>query len=80
MWTAPTRARRRGNPAIGRATTPLFFDVEALAAADPTLVERFDALGRLTTTLIVDQDGAVRRVRFADDLDEDLCRAFPGPT
>ena len=65
-----------GDFTIGRATTPLLPDVEALAAAEPALVERLDALGRLTATLIVDQDGAVRRVRFADDLDEDLRRPF----
>ncbi|MCY4030263.1 MAG: M56 family metallopeptidase [Acidobacteria bacterium] len=65
-----------GDFTIGRATTPLLPDVEALAAADPALVERLDARGRLTATLIVDQDGAVRRVGFADDVDEDLRRPF----
>jgi len=65
-----------GDFTIGRATTPLLPDVETLANANPGLFERLDALGRLTATLIVDQDGVVHRVRFADDVDEELRRPF----
>ena len=65
-----------GDFTIGRATTPLLPDVETLADSNPALFERLDALGRLTATLVVDQDGVVRRVRFADDVDEELRRPF----
>ena len=50
-----------GDFTIGRATTPLVPDVETLTGANPALFERLDALGWLTATLIVDQDGVIRR-------------------
>ena len=65
-----------GDFTIGRATTSLLPDVETLAARNPALFDRLDELGRLTATLIVDQAGAVRRVRFPGDVDEELRRPF----
>ncbi len=65
-----------GDFTIGRASTPLKPDAEALAARNPALFERLEALGRLSATIIVDREGTVRRVRFTDDVDEDLRRPF----
>ena len=65
-----------GDFTIGRAATSLLPDLEALAARDPALIDRLDALGQLRATLIVDQNGAVRRVRFAGDVDEALRQPF----
>ena len=65
-----------GDFTIGRASTPLKPDAEALAARNPALFERLEALGRLSATVIVDREGTVRRVRFTDDVDEDLRRPF----
>ena len=65
-----------GDFTIGRALTPLTPDLAALAARNPDLFERLDALGHLTATLIVDQAGSVRRVHFGDDIDDDLRRPF----
>ena len=65
-----------GDFTIGRPSTSLKPDAEALAARNPALFERLEALGRLSATIIVDREGAVRRVRFAGDIDEDLRRPF----
>ena len=65
-----------GDFTIGRASTPLKPDAEALAAGNPALFERLEALGRLSATVIVDREGRVRRVRFPDDVDQDLRRPF----
>ena len=65
-----------GDFAVGRASTPLKPDAEALAARNPALFQRLEALGRLSATVIVDREGRVRRVRFTDDVDQDLRRPF----
>ena len=65
-----------GDFTIGRPTTSLTPDAAALAARDPALFDRLDALGRLTATLVVDRAGVVRRVRFEDHVDEDLREPF----
>ena len=65
-----------GDFTIGRASTPLKPDAPALAARNPALFERLEALGRLSATVIVDREGTVRRVRFADDVDEELRAPF----
>ena len=65
-----------GDFTIGRALTPLTPDLAALAARNPDVLDRLDALGHLAATLIVDQAGSVRRVHFGDDIDDDLRRPF----
>ena len=65
-----------GDFTIGRPTTSLTPDAAALAARDPALFDRLDALGRLTATLVVDRTGVVRRVGFEDHVDEDLREPF----
>ena len=59
-----------------RAETPLKPDAAALAARSPALFERLEALGSLSVTFLVDRTGAVHRVRFVRDVDEDLRRPF----
>ena len=59
-----------------RAVTPLKPDAAALAARNPALFERLEALGGLGATFLVDRTGAVHRVRFTRDVDEDLRRPF----
>ena len=59
-----------------RAETPLKPDAEALAVRSPALFERLGALGRLAATFLVDRSGAVHRVRFLGDVDQDLRRPF----
>ena len=70
------RVNLGGDFTIGDPTTPLAPDIATLAARNPALFARLEALGQLTATLIVDQAGAVRRVRFGDDVDDDLRRPF----
>ncbi len=70
------RVNLGGDFTIGDPTTPLTPDIATLAARNPALFARLEALGQLTATLIVDQAGAVRRVRFGDDVDDDLRRPF----
>ena len=70
------RVNLDGDFTIGDPTTPLTPDMAALAARNPALFARLEALGQLTATLIVDQVGAVRRVRFGDHVDDDLRRPF----
>lgn len=70
------RVNLGGDFTIGDPTTPLAPDIATLAARNPALFARLEALGQLTATLIVDQAGAVRRVRFGDDLDDDLRGPF----
>ncbi len=70
------RVNLDGDFTIGRALTPLTPDAATLAASNPDLFDRLDELGHLTATLIVDQAGRVRRVRFGDDIDDDLRRPF----
>ena len=65
-----------GDFTIGRSSTPLKPDAEELAVRNPALFERLEALGRLSATIIVDRNGAVRRVRFMGDVAEDLRRPF----
>ena len=60
----------------GVAETPLKPDAEALAARNPALFERLEALGSLSARILVDRTGAVHRVRFVRDVDEDLRRPF----
>ena len=70
------RVNLDGDFTIGRALTPLTPDAATLAASNPDLFDSLDAPGHLTATLIVDQAGRVRRVRFGDDVDDDLRRPF----
>ena len=66
------RVNLGGDFTVGRALTSLTPDAAMLAAQNPELFDRLDALGHLTATLIVDRAGRVRRVRFGDDVDDDL--------
>ena len=70
------RVNLGGDFTIGDPTTPLTPDLATLATRNPALFARLEALGQLTATLIVDQAGAVRRVRFGDHIDDDLRRPF----
>ena len=65
-----------GDFTIGRATTSLNPDAALLATRNPALLDRLKTLGRLTATVIIDRQGAVHRIRFADDVDEDVRRPF----
>ena len=70
------RVNLGGDFTVGRALTSLTPDAGTLAARNPDLFDRLDALGYVTTTLLVDQAGIVRRVRFGNDIDDDLRRPF----
>ena len=65
-----------GDFTIGGRVTAVKPDAEALLAADPALFERLEEIGRLRAKFIVDRSGAVRRVRFVGDVDQDLRQPF----
>ena len=61
---------------IGRRLNAVKPEAETLAAGSPALFERLEVLRHLTVNFLVDRAGAVHRVRFAGDVDEDLRRPF----
>ena len=65
-----------GDFTIGRRATAVQPDAEALADESPALFDRLEALGRMSARIIVDRAGAVRRVRFDGDVDQDLQEPF----